>query len=73
GIKAFNWLNRVFQPTVHLHGHIHVYRQQTVTETQVNQTWVINTFGYREFKLQLPAANQRGRALYHIEGKRVKS
>jgi len=63
----------VFQPTLHLHGHIHVYRQQTITETQVNQTWIMNTFGYREFKLQLPPPDQRGRSIYQKEGKRIKS
>jgi hypothetical protein len=73
GLKAFNWLNQVFQPTLHLHGHIHVYRQQTITETQVNQTWIMNTFGYREFKLQLPPPDQRGRSIYQKEGKRIKS
>ncbi len=48
GIKAFNWLIKVFKPAVHLHGHIHVYRQDTVTITQVEKTRVINTYGFRE-------------------------
>lgn len=52
GIKAFNWLIRVFQPALHLHGHIHVYRQDTVRETQVGVTRVINTFGYRFLDLE---------------------
>jgi Icc-related predicted phosphoesterase len=47
GIKAFNWLIKVFQPALHLHGHVHVYRQDAVRETQVGATRVINTFGYR--------------------------
>jgi uncharacterized protein len=48
GIKAFNWLIRVFKPRIHLHGHIHVYRQDTQTITLVNKTQVINTYGFRE-------------------------
>jgi Icc-related predicted phosphoesterase len=53
GIKAFNWLIKVFQPTFCLHGHVHVYRPDTVTETMVGATHVINTYGYRELKLDL--------------------
>ena len=48
GIKAFRWLLQVFHPTYHLHGHIHVYRPDTVTETNYYGTKVINTFGFRE-------------------------
>ena len=48
GIKAFNWLNRVFKPVYHLHGHVHIYRTDTIRETQVGSTRVINTYGYRE-------------------------
>lgn len=47
GIKAFRWLDRVFQPAYHIHGHIHVYRPDTVTETLFGKTQVINTYGYR--------------------------
>ncbi len=51
GIKAFNWLIKVFQPAYHLHGHVHVYRNDTVTETLVGKTRVINAYGYRELSL----------------------
>jgi Predicted phosphoesterases, related to the Icc protein len=54
GIKAFNWLIDVFQPTYALHGHIHVYRRDVVTETQVGQTKVINTYGFRELDIKTP-------------------
>ena len=47
GIKAFRWLIKAFQPAYHLHGHIHVYRQDEVTETQVGPTRVINAYGFR--------------------------
>lgn len=51
GIKAFRWLVKVFKPAYHLHGHIHVYRQDTVTETTFGSTRVVNTYGYREINL----------------------
>ncbi len=44
GIKAFRWLINTFQPAYHFHGHIHVYRPDTVKETRVGKTLVINTF-----------------------------
>jgi Icc-related predicted phosphoesterase len=50
GIKAFTWLIKTFQPQFHFHGHIHVYRPDEVTQTQVGKTIVINTFGYKETK-----------------------
>lgn len=52
GIKAFNWLIKVFTPLYHLHGHIHVYRPDTIIETQVGATRVINTYGYHELILK---------------------
>lgn len=51
GIKAFNWFINTFQPQVHFHGHIHVYRPDEITETIVGDTRVINTFGYKETRL----------------------
>lgn len=48
GIKAFRWLLRVFRPAYHLHGHIHVYRNDTRIETRFADTTVLNCFGYRE-------------------------
>ena len=51
GIKAFRWLDKVFQPPLHLHGHIHIYRQVTNVQTHFNNTRVINAFGYREIIL----------------------
>ena len=47
GIKAYGWLIRVYQPALHLHGHVHLYRQDAVRETQVGRTRVINTYGHR--------------------------
>ena len=51
GIKAYNWLIRVFKPKYHFHGHNHVYKSDTITETQVDDTLVVNTYGYKEMTL----------------------
>ena len=56
GIKAFNWLIKSFQPAYHFHGHIHVYRQDLTTQTQVGSTQVINTYGWRETNYRVPPA-----------------
>lgn len=53
GVKAFRWVIDAFKPAYLLHGHIHVYRPDTITETVVNQTRVMNVFGYREFHLSV--------------------
>lgn len=51
GIKAFRWFITVFKPEYHLHGHIHVYRPDTVTETKFGGTRVINVYAYRMLEL----------------------
>jgi uncharacterized protein len=51
GLRAFRWLIQVFKPALHLHGHIHVYHSNTITETLVGSTRVINAYGYREIDL----------------------
>ena len=51
GSKAFRWLNKVFKPALHLHGHIHLYRQVTPIQTMFGSTCVMNVFGYREIIL----------------------
>lgn len=55
GIKAFRWLIQVFQPKVHFHGHTHVYRPDTVVETFLGHTRILNSFGYLETELNFPA------------------
>ncbi len=47
GIKAFRWLDQTLKPKYHLHGHIHVYKPNMITETQVGETKIVNTYGYR--------------------------
>mgnify|MGYP000899693017 FL=1 len=54
GAKAFNWLIKVFKPAYLLHGHIHIYRQDTITKTIVDSTQVLNVFGYREIEIAFP-------------------
>jgi Icc-related predicted phosphoesterase len=55
GIKAFNWLSQVFQPAYHLHGHVHVYRNDIVTQTTLNRTTILNCYGYKEIHLDMNA------------------
>ncbi|HOM66568.1 MAG TPA: metallophosphoesterase [Brevefilum fermentans] len=54
GAKAFLWLIKVFQPTFHLHGHIHVYSPSTITETIFGNTTVHNAFGFRTLTFDFP-------------------
>ncbi len=56
GVKAFNWLIKNFQPTFHIHGHVHVYHPGVVTETMIGRTLVLNTYGYR--KLTIPGKTE---------------
>ena len=58
GIKAFRWLDKVFSPKYHLHGHIHVYRSTTVRETVYYKTTVLNCYGFKEILLDLPKSHQ---------------
>jgi hypothetical protein len=51
GIKDFRWLLAKFQPDYHLHGHIHLYRPDTVTDSEFGKTKVINAYGYRQIEL----------------------
>jgi uncharacterized protein len=61
GSKAFQWLNRVYKPSYHLHGHVHIYRSDTVTETLVGQTRVVNVFGYKQIILESIKTSPRTR------------
>ena len=51
GIKAFLWLVRVFQPTYHLHGHIHIYHPGTISKTRLGKTLIYNTYGFRRLPI----------------------
>ncbi len=54
GVKAFRWLIKVFRPTYFLHGHIHVYRRETVTRTLIDNTTVQNVYGYKTLTIPTP-------------------
>jgi uncharacterized protein len=51
GIDAFRWLIKTFHPAYHFHGHVHVIKPETITETHVDRTAVINTYGFRVTEL----------------------
>ncbi len=59
GIKAFRWFDRVFQPTYHLHGHVHLYRQDAIKLTFFGKTKILNTFGYQITDLPLRTSEYR--------------
>lgn len=52
GFKAFRWLIKVFKPAYFFHGHIHVYEEDTQTDTVVHHTRVINTYGLQLTEVQ---------------------
>lgn len=53
GIKAFRWLIKVFKPVYHLHGHVHIYRNDSIISTRYLQTDIINCYGYREITFDM--------------------
>jgi len=55
GVKAFNWLLKVFKPAYLLHGHIHLYRQDAITSTNVGSSTVLNVYGYRQIEIPFPS------------------
>ncbi len=65
GVKAFEWLVKTFQPTYHLHGHVHVYTSSTVTKTKVGETNVLNTYGFRT--LSLAGQTQAGKVQEKVQ------
>lgn len=59
GVKAFRWLVQVFQPVVHVHGHVHLYRQDEAYKVEFGKTQVINTYGARRIELQQSTHRRR--------------
>jgi Icc-related predicted phosphoesterase len=59
GIKAFRWFDRVFQPSYHFHGHVHLYRQDAVKLTFLGKTKILNTYGYQVTAFKAPERNIR--------------
>lgn len=54
GFKSFLWLMNVFKPGYLVHGHRHVYNPSEVTETQFEQTRVINIYPYKVLDIEVP-------------------
>jgi Icc-related predicted phosphoesterase len=54
GVKAFLWLDKVFQPSFHLHGHIHLYSPTTTRQTRLGNTTIHNVFCYQKLNFELP-------------------
>ncbi len=46
GFKVFLSFLRMFRPRYHLHGHIHIYRQDEVVRTRFEDTNVLNVYPY---------------------------
>ncbi len=53
GFKSFLWLMRWFKPRYLLHGHRHVYNPLEITETQYEQTTVINVYPYKILEIDV--------------------
>ncbi|MBK8051373.1 MAG: hypothetical protein IPK16_32300 [Anaerolineales bacterium] len=47
GFKSFLTFMRWFKPRYLLHGHIHIYRRDVITETTYAETQVINAYPYK--------------------------
>lgn len=60
GVDAFRWLIKHFKPSLHLHGHVHLYNPLKARETSLSKTRVINCFAYRE--ISLDPSQSSGRA-----------
>lgn len=54
GFKAYRWLLKVFKPAIHLHGHIHLYRQDIPRVTSIDESDVVNVYGYYVLNLPTP-------------------
>ena len=52
GFKSFLWFMRWFKPRYLLHGHIHLYRRNVVTESPFVATNVINVYPYKLMNLE---------------------
>lgn len=54
GFKVFLTLMQLFKPRYLLHGHIHLYRQDTPRETDHHETTVVNVYPYRLVEFEQP-------------------
>jgi len=51
GFRCFLTFMRWFKPRFLLHGHIHIYRRDTITQTRYHETEVINVYPYKILEL----------------------
>lgn len=58
GFEVFRWFLQTFRPRYHLHGHIHLYNNRTVTRTVFHETEVLNVFPYRDLLVTPPGRRQ---------------
>jgi uncharacterized protein len=63
GFKVFRWFLKTFRPRYHLHGHIHIYNNKTITRTRFHKTDVINVYPYRELQVWPNAEQQQAASL----------
>ncbi len=52
GFASFLRFMQYFKPRYLLHGHIHIYRQDTITWTRYQETEVINVYPYRILEIE---------------------
>ncbi|MCA1647583.1 MAG: metallophosphoesterase [Chloroflexi bacterium] len=55
GFDAFNWLVQTFQPSYHLHGHVHLYDRRAEAVTRLGATEIMNVYPFRELTLTVPS------------------
>ncbi len=51
GFKSFLWFMRQFKPRYLFHGHRHVYNPLEITETEYEQTTVLNVYPYKALEI----------------------
>ena len=51
GFRPFRTFLRWFRPSIHLHGHVHVYDRNECVETGFHDTTVINVYPYARLEL----------------------
>jgi len=54
GFRSFLPFMRWFKPKYLLHGHIHLYRRDEITQSRYHETEIINVYPYRLLDLDLP-------------------
>lgn len=53
GFQSLVWLLERFKPRYMIHGHQHVYRNTTITETRHHETTIVNVYPMRVFEWEV--------------------